>query len=202
MLALRARQQRNFLATLLLSQGTPMLLAGDEFGRTQRGNNNAYCQDNEISWFDWEGIDAAGHELRAFTQRLLALRREQPVLRRPRFLTGQPHGAGQPPDVSWHAPDGKPMSQAQWEDGHTRSFAVLLDGRSPSSAVSGAGTDASLLLVFNAWEEGVAFTLPAAPGRPWRLVLDTADPSLTGDRDTSAYTATARSMLVFASAPA
>jgi isoamylase len=191
------------LATLLLSQGTPMVLAGDEFGRTQQGNNNAYCQDNEISWIDWEGIDDAGHGLRGFTRRLLAMRRDHPVLRRSRFLTGEPHGEGGYPDVTWLAPDGQPMSEVQWNDAHTRSFAVMLDGRSPNSAVSGDCSYSSLLLVFNAWEDGVTFTLPAPPGRASQLALDTADPEIeiAGEHDAHAYTASARSLLVFVSAP-
>ncbi|WP_077000919.1 glycogen debranching protein GlgX [Variovorax sp. KK3] len=202
-LASRSRQQRNLLATLLLSQGTPMLLAGDEFGRTQQGNNNAYCQDNEISWVDWAGIGEPGQSLRDFTRHVLELRRDLQVLRRPRFLTGAAsEDGGTPADVTWLAPDGQPMTAEQWDDAHTRSFAVLLDGRSPSSTVSGAGRDASVLLAFNAWEEGVSFTLPEAPGQPWQLALDTTDPALRGDGEVSEYTATARSMLVFVSMPA
>ncbi|GAA4356585.1 glycogen debranching protein GlgX [Variovorax defluvii] len=200
-LALRSRQQRNMLATLLLSQGTPMLLAGDEFGRTQQGNNNAYCQDNEISWIDWAGIDDAGHQLRAFTRRLLALRREQPVLRRMRFLTGQAQGEGGHPDVRWLAPDGQAMADAHWNDAHTRAFAVMLDGRSPRSAISGEGHDASLLLLFNGWEDEVRFTLPDAPAGGWRLVLDTADPAIEGEQDVREHTAIGRSLQVLVSQP-
>ena len=124
-LALRARQQRNFLATLLLSQGVPMLLGGDELGRTQGGNNNAWCQDNEISWFDWAAADG---ELLEFARRVIALRREHPVFRRTSFLTGNAGESGLP-DAWWFRPDGRRMTQRDWTSPETRTLGVFLNGR-------------------------------------------------------------------------
>jgi glycogen operon protein len=180
--ALRARQQRNLLATLLLSQGTPMLLAGDELGRTQQGNNNAYCQDNDISWLQWPAIDEDGRALEAFTRRLLELRRRYPVLRRTRFLTGEPTGDDAAVegvrDVIWLSCDGSEMDAARWDDPNTRCLGMLLDGRAPSSAVPRPAHDASVLLVFNAWHEPVSFSVPEHPeeGRPWLRLMDTTEP--------------------------
>src|SRR5947208_1423309 len=123
--ALRRRQQRNFLATMLLSQGVPMLLGGDELGRTQHGNNNAWCQDNELSWFDWEHADA---ELAEFVRRLIALRRRHPVFRRTSFLSGQAGESGLP-DAWWFRPDGRKMTQRDWTNPETRALGVFLNGR-------------------------------------------------------------------------
>ncbi|MDM0044163.1 glycogen debranching protein GlgX [Variovorax dokdonensis] len=202
-LALRARQRRNLLGTLLLAQGTPMLLGGDEFGRTQNGNNNAYCQDNEISWFDWEAIDAAGRAQIAFVQRLLQLRDALPVLRRNRFATGQLDEELSVKDLCWLAPDGSEMGPEQWNDPRTRSFGMLLDGRARATAIARHGADHSVLLVFNAWEDAVDFTLvaPSTPGA-WVLELDTAQDALApgGRFDTgTTYTVTGRSLLLFRS---
>jgi isoamylase len=184
-LELRARQQRNLLATLLLAQGTPMLLAGDEFGRTQQGNNNAYCQDNDISWLQWEAIDARGKALNAFVQKLTTLRAELGVLRRGRFLTGAWHEELKVKDVTWHAPDGQEMQASHWEDGSTLCFGMLLCGRAPSSHLERPGTDATVLILFNAWHEGIDFTLPPGPdGASWTRQLDTAEPA--GDAATVA----------------
>ncbi|MFL9670670.1 glycogen debranching protein GlgX [Variovorax sp. AB1(2024)] len=203
-LALRARQQRNQLATLFLSQGTPMLLAGDEFGRTQKGNNNAYCQDDDISWVDWEaaGTDAA-RALRGFTQKLLALRRQTPVLRRNRFLTGATFGGESgAKDAAWFAPDGNEMTPAHWEDTQTRSFALLLDGRAPVSAVDRPAHDTSALVIFNGWQDAVPFKLPPAPGEPWTLAMETNNDANGASNETfEEYLATGRSVLVFLSAP-
>ncbi len=176
-LALRARQQRNMLATLLLSQGTPMLLAGDEIGRTQQGNNNAYCQDNDISWVQWSAIDDAGGALEAFTRRLLQLRGRYPVLRRKRFLTGD-LVSEEVRDVVWLSCDGAEMDAGRWDDPNTRCLGMLLDGRAPSSAVPRPADDASVLLLFNAWHEPIHFSLPAHPdeGSQWLRLLDTAEP--------------------------
>ena len=175
-LAVRARQQRNLLATLLLSQGTPMLLAGDEFGRTQQGNNNAYCQDDEISWVDWNGIDDAGRSLIDFTKRLTALRHALPALRRNRFLTGEADPLlGNVKDVTWLAPSGEEMTAELWSDIGSRSFGMLLDGRAKVSSIPRPGTDASVLLMFNSWHEGVEFVLPpAVEGSVWTRLFDTA----------------------------
>ena len=173
--ALRARQQRNLLATLLCSQGTPMILAGDEFGRTQQGNNNAYCQDSEISWVDWEGIDERGQALLRFTKGLLKLRNELPVLRRNRFMTGVLHEDLGYRDVTWFAASGDEMTAEQWDDPNTRSVGMLLDGRARVSSIPRPGTDASVLLLFNAWHEEIGFVLPPTPHEGgWSPLFDTA----------------------------
>jgi isoamylase len=175
---LRARQVRNFLVTLFCSQGVPMLLAGDELGRTQRGNNNAYCQDNDISYVDWE---AAGKHagLLDFTCDLIALRREHPVFRRRRFFSGELGGRR---DISWLTPAGTEMTEADWRASYARSLGVLLNGE----AITEPGprgetiTDQSFLLLFNANDQPVTFTLPGAEVAPgWDLVVDTgaADPA-------------------------
>ena len=180
----RERQRRNFMATLLLSQGTPMILAGDEMGRTQGGNNNAYCQDNEISWIDWEGVSGADHELLAFTQRLIALRRAHPVFRRPRFLHGKdtcPDGA---PDIAWFDAMGQAPRAETWG---TRRIALMLNGRAGGyvTATGKPADDAVFLLLFNAEGDAVTFRLPGVSGVPgWRRVLDTAAPGLRNDSRT------------------
>ncbi len=200
-LALRARQLRNLLATLILAQGTPMLLAGDEFGRSQQGNNNAYCQDTEISWVDWDTIDERGAALNDFAKRLLRLRRDLPVLRRNRFLTGMPYEDSGAKDVTWLKPDGHEMDAASWDDPLTRSFAVMLDGRAPASAVQRPADDLSVVIVFNAWHEAIPFQLPESDEGGWRLLADTANDEAADkapDRFTE-YTASGRSLLVFAS---
>jgi glycogen operon protein len=171
---LRARQQRNVLATLFLSQGVPMLLGGDEIGRTQGGNNNAYCQDNEISWFDW---DAADRDLLEFTRRLIAFRREHPVFRRRRWFKGEAHGPASLPDIGWFKPDGLEMSEQDWSEWFAKSFMVFLNGSALRSRDERGRSirDDSFLLVFNAHTDAVTFTLPgAAWGAAWTVVLDTA----------------------------
>ncbi len=169
--ALRARQQRNFLTTLLLSQGIPMVCGGDEIGRTQRGNNNAYCQDNELSWYDW---DAVNEGLLEFTRRLIALRREHPVFRRWKWFQGRPlHGAGVE-DVGWYRPDGKEMTEAEWNAGHARSLLVCLSGRLKSLDARGEPVvDDDFCVLFNAAEQGVEFIQPPALPSGWVKVLDT-----------------------------
>ncbi|MGJ7519326.1 glycogen debranching protein GlgX [Variovorax sp. LT1P1] len=204
-LELRARQQRNMLATLMLSQGTPMLLAGDEFARTQQGNNNAYCQDSDISWFDWEAASApAGRSLTTFTQQLTHLRHTLPVLRRNRFLTGQFSETAQVKDSTWLAPDGNEMDEAHWTDTQTRCFGLLLEGTAPASSLPRAAHDDSVLLVFNAWEGAIDFVLPPrADGKVWTRVIDTAlDPQEDVDfQPGHGYTVTGRSLLMFTSKP-
>ena len=174
--ALRARQMRNMMATLLFSQGTPMILAGDEFARTQDGNNNAYCQDNDISWVHWDH-DPAARGLLDFTRRLVALRRQHPVLARKRFLTGEYDDTEVGVrDVMWLNANGAEMRPGDWGDVNIRCFAMLLDGRSRPTAVARPGTDATLLLVFNGHHDRVEFTLPVcAHGAQWQLLLDTGD---------------------------
>jgi isoamylase len=171
-LRLRARQTRNFLATLLLSQGTPMLVAGDEFGRTQYGNNNAYCQDNEISWLDWEAA-AKGAPLHRFVQQLTALRAKYPILRRRRFLTGYYDEEYGIRDLTWINAAGQEMQQSDW-DGGAKCFGMLMDGRSQAQGLRERGTDTTLLAVFNSHHEPLDFTLPPCNGiRAWSLLVDT-----------------------------
>jgi glycogen operon protein len=177
--SLRARQQRNFLATLFLSQGVPMLQAGDELGRTQGGNNNAYCQDNEISWIDWENSD---HELMLFTGKLLAFRRAHPAFRRRRWFQDRPLHGQDVRDVVWFTPNGTDMSDHDWSVGFAKSFMVYLNGKAiPSRGQRGeAIVDDSFLLCFNAHYEPLPFAAPdAAFGARWRRVIDTADPYVT-----------------------
>jgi len=173
--ALRARQQRNFLATLLLSQGVPMLLAGDEMGRTQQGNNNAYCQDNEVSWVDWT-LDAERASLLGFVRRLIQLRREHPAFRRRDFFQGRPLHGGGVKDILWLLPDGAEMGDHEWEREHARCLAVYLagDGLNEVDRRGRSMRDDDFLMLFNAHHEEIAFVLPALPGEPWRCVIDTA----------------------------
>ncbi|HEY5100445.1 MAG TPA: glycogen debranching protein GlgX [Gaiellaceae bacterium] len=178
--AVRARQQRNFVATLLLSQGIPMLLGGDEIGRTQHGNNNAWCQDNEISWFDWEHADA---ELLAFVRDLIRLRRDHPVFRRETFLSGtETRGSGLP-DVWWFRPDGRRMTQRDWQEEPGRTLGVFLNGDEiPSRTAHGEEiVDDSFLLLFNSHFDSVTFTLPTRRfGARWEVALATGDAAPEG----------------------
>jgi isoamylase len=182
-LALRARQERNMLATLLLSQGVPMLLGGDELSRTQGGNNNAYCQDNEISWFDWEDAD---NVLLAWTQWLVTFRHNHPIFRRRRWFQGRKiRGV---PDIGWFSPDGTEMSEDDWEAGFAKSLGVFLNGASiPSADVRGeAVDDDSFIVLFNAHHEPLDFTIPGGYGKAWSIVLDTNEPlppSINPDAD-------------------
>jgi glycogen operon protein len=174
---LRRRQQRNFLATLLLSQGVPMLLGGDELARTQGGNNNAWCQDNEISWFDWE-LDEPRMQLLEWTKRLIALRKRHPVFRRTRFLEGR-NGTSELPDVWWFRPDGRRMTIRDWENPGSRSLGVFLNGQGLTDVTPWGEPeqDESFLLMFNANFEPVSFRVPARRfGARWELELSTAEP--------------------------
>ena len=176
--ALRAQQQRNFLVTLLLSQGVPMISHGDELGRTQQGNNNVYCQDNELSWIDWAQADT---ELTEFTRSVSALRAAHPVFRRRRFFSGRPvrqRGNDRLPDIAWFAPDGSEMGDDDWETGFAKSVAVYLNGQGiPDLDVRGQRvTDDSFVLCFNAHYEPIEFTLPPKEfGPAWTPVIYTAD---------------------------
>jgi len=178
---LRAQQRRNFLATLFLSQGVPMLLHGDETGRTQRGNNNGYCQDNDITWLDWMQVD---EQLLRFTTQVSQLRREHPVFRRRRFFDGRPvrRGAGAPlPDIAWFTPDSREMSEEDWEAGFGKSVAVFLNGEGiPDRNARGERVvDDSFIMIFNAHDGSIDFTLPPPEwGAKWEIVLDTATPQL------------------------
>ncbi|SIO58800.1 glycogen debranching protein GlgX [Paraburkholderia phenazinium] len=198
----RERQKRNLLATLLLSQGTPMILAGDEFGRTQQGNNNAYCQDNEISWLDWEAIDDEGRALTEFVKNLTTLRHRLPVLRRGRFLTGEYNAELEVTDTRWLSPTGEDLSQEQWDDAAMRCFGLVIDGRAQASGIRRPASDATLLLVLNAHHDLVNFTLPDIPeGDKWTLLLDTNMPvrdELPAYSAGESYQVTGRSLLLFA----
>ena len=174
--ALRARQQRAMLATLLLSFGVPLLLGGDELGRTQQGNNNAYCQDNPITWFDWSQVDT---ELLAFTRRLLALRKAHPVFRRRRFLAGM-----EASELGWYTPGGTAMTAADWADPDARAVALYLDGADdPDRAEDGSPlVDDDFLVLVNGWWEPLEFTIPPTrDGQRWYGELDTFDPTATTD---------------------
>jgi isoamylase len=197
--ALRERQLRNFLATLLFSQGTPMMLAGDEFARTQQGNNNAYCQDNEISWVNWD-IDNKGNALIGFVQKLTALRRQYPILRRNRFLTGKYVKEVEAKDLSWINANGSEMTAEQWQDPVMACFGMLLDGKAQATGIRKSSKDATLLLVLNSHSDVVEFTLPQyAGGGHWSLLIDTNRPDApaTAFEAKQKYGVTARSLLLF-----
>ncbi|MNM53730.1 Glycogen debranching enzyme [compost metagenome] len=169
---------RNFFATLLLAQGTPMIVAGDEFSRTQHGNNNAYCQDSEIGWVNWQ-LDDEGAALLKFVKRLTKLRLAYPVLRRSRFLVGDYNEAIGVKDVTWLAPDGGEMSVEQWQDSQGRCLGMLMDGRAQVSGIQRPGADATLLLIVNAHHDALMFTLPQVPeGEYWNCLIDTDRPQL------------------------
>ncbi|MFE2541994.1 glycogen debranching protein GlgX [Actinacidiphila glaucinigra] len=180
-LALRERQMRNFIATLMLSQGVPMLAHGDEFGRTQQGNNNAYCQDNELAWVPWpkEG-DADTERLHDFTRQMVWLRRDHPVFRRRRFFHGRPvEGThDELSDIAWFTPEGEEMAQDDWQEAQANALVVFLNG----SAISEPGDrgerigDDSFLLMFNAWYEPLDFVVPVNHGKEWQVVVDTQRP--------------------------
>jgi glycogen operon protein len=171
-LALRGQRSRAMLCTLMLSFGVPLLLGGDEIGRTQGGNNNAYCQDNEISWVDWSSADSG---LLAFTRSLIALRRDHPVFRRHRYLTGV-----EAAELGWYTPDGKPMTQECWDDLSALALGVYLDGSdAPDLGPDGQpllGDD--FLVLVNGWWEAIDFTIPdVRAGVAWHVSIDTFDPA-------------------------
>jgi glycogen operon protein len=178
-----------------------MLLAGDEFGRTQRGNNNAYCQDNEISWLDWK-LAEGNQPLLRFVQKMTALRMRYPILRRNRFLTGAYDEELEVKDLTWINASGDEMRDEDWQDARMRCFGMLMDGRARPTGLRQRGTEATMLLVLNAHHDLVQFTLPACPGgEHWALALDTNVP----DSDDAAsfashskYGMTGRSLVLFA----
>ena len=187
--ALRARQQRNFLATLLLSQGVPMISHGDELGRTQQGNNNGFCQDNELTWIDWKNLDV---DLLAFTRYVSSLRHDHPVFRRRRFFDGLPvgrRGRKGLPDIAWLRPDGSQMTKQDWGSGFGLAVAVFLNGQGLADR-DGRGervVDDSFVLCFSAHHEHIQFMLPPASyGRNWQVVLDTMNPDV-GDEQVLRY---------------
>ncbi len=160
--ALRRRQAKNLMAILLLSQGVPMILAGDELLRTKRGNNNAYCQNNDLSWIDWRLADD-NRDMLEFTRGMIAFRKRHATLRRRRFLTGQPGRDGAPPDITWH---GTQLHDPGWNDGNARALAFMLAGLEP--------TDPHLHVMLNMWDEALDFALPALDGRRWHPAVDTS----------------------------
>jgi glycogen operon protein len=198
-LVLRERQMRNMLATLLLSQGTPMLLAGDEFARTQNGNNNAYCQDNDTSWVDWN-LSTKHSGLVDFVRQLIELRRTYTILHRNVFLNGERVGRSIR-DVTWFHPRGYQMQQRHWHDRSIQCFGMLLDGRAPKSGLPERGKKATLLIVFNGSPNHANFTFPTASGtREWVRIFDTnqeAPQHATPFRPGSNYSMFSRSLALF-----
>ncbi len=204
-LELRARQRRNLLATMFLSQGTPMLLHGDELGRTQQGNNNVYCQDNELSWVDWSSVD---EELVEFTAALAALRRDHPVFRRRRFFAGRAPGirhsrrGDELRDIAWFTPAGEEMTDEDWEADFGRCITVFLngDGMADRDARGARVTDDSFMLCFNAHQKDMEVTVPNAYGPEWTVVLDTTTGDVGDGEHTvkadETITVTARSLVV------
>ena len=186
--ALRDRQRRNFLTTLFLSQGVPMLLGGDEIGRTQDGNNNAFCQDNELSWFDWT-LDEGKRGLLEFTRSLISFRAAHPTFRRRAFFTGgSPRGSGLP-DIWWFRPDGRKMTQRDWGRGEARAIGVFLNGEEiPTHSPRGEEVrDDSYFVLFNGHFEPITFELPTRRfGLRWEVVLSTADDSFGDGGETVA----------------
>ena len=179
-----------------------MILAGDEFGRTQGGNNNAYCQDNETSWLNWEGVSEEGRALMIFARKLIVLRDTLPMLRRGRFLTGQWNQTLGVKDVTWVNAAGREMKPEEWHDGNMRCFGMLMDGRAQATGIIRPASDATLLLVVNAHHEVVVFTLPELAGaNRWYCLLDTNDPhsgELPDFTSHDRYEVTGRSLLLFA----
>ena len=202
-IALRERQKRNFLATLLLSQGVPMLLGGDEMGRTQGGNNNAYCQDNEISWFNWD-LDENARSLIEFTSRLAQLRREHPALRRRNFFQGRPIYGSEIHDISWFRPDGEAMADEEWTNAWSRTVGMRLGGEALGELDAEGNTieDENFLILFNAHAESVEFKLPVrGAGAGWRPLIDTNRPEHGMEEESidggGAYVLAARSVALF-----
>ena len=174
--AMRSRQQRNFLTTLILSIGVPMICGGDEIGRSQRGNNNAYCQDNEISWFDWEKMD---EELYAFASRMIHFRHDHAVFQRRRWFVGRALVGAEASDIGWFKPDGQPMSEEDWRTGFARTLGLFLNGKAiPTPDSHGEPVvDDSFYILFNAHYEAMDFKLPTFPwGDHWVKVVDTNHP--------------------------
>lgn len=198
-IALRNKQKRNFIATLFLSQGIPMLVAGDEFGRTQKGNNNAYCQDNEISWVDWKNMD---DDLLTFTQKVIGLRKSHPVFCRRRWFQGMAVTGRGLEDIAWFLPEGSEMTDDHWQHDFAKSLGVYLNGKGihTAHADGSAVVDDSFYLIFNAHHEPLDFKLPPSKyGKKWEMVLNTAtgeDPSATFDPE-AIVKADARSLLLF-----
>ncbi len=178
--ALRDRQKRNLVATLLLSLGVPMLLAGDEIGRTQRGNNNAYCQDNEVFWFDWENIRPADEDLAWFVRYLIRLRRRHRVFSRPRFLRGEVLSEAGVKDITWITPSGREASAEDWKNPVALSLGFVLSGAAGEFFTPGGqrDIDESFLVMMNAYHEDLDFRFPIlASPMSWEVLVDTAEPT-------------------------
>jgi glycogen operon protein len=199
--SLRQRQMRNLLATLLLSQGTPMILAGDEFGRSQGGNNNSYAQDNDISWMHWQDIAQDDQALVGFVRKLIKLRHALPVLRRSRFFTAEYNAELDVKDITWLSPDGNELKPEQWSDTRAHTLGMILDGRAQATGIKKRGSDATLLLVLNAYHDSVRFTLPeVTDGQEWLLLIDTNQSDrheLAAFKPRDEYEVTGRSLLLF-----
>ncbi|MDX3931849.1 MAG: glycogen debranching protein GlgX [Stenotrophomonas sp.] len=197
---LRERQMKNLLATLLLAQGTPMLLAGDERAQTQGGNNNTYCQDNETAWIDWQRDPSEGR-LAEFVRELTALRRRYPILTRGRYLNGRYSEEAGVKDLTWLNPSGAEMQEADWSDAGARSVGLVLEGKAQHSGVREHANDATLLILINAWHEGVSFKLPDDEQTPlhWKLMVST-DEALDREsvpKGSTEFLAPPRSVTVF-----
>ncbi|MFO1389137.1 glycogen debranching protein GlgX [Cellvibrio sp.] len=198
--ALRLRQMRNLLSTLILSQGTPMLVSGDEFGHSQQGNNNVYCQDNEISWLDWRW-DQEAKALVEFTRKLIRIRHKYPILRRGRFLVGNYNEELGVKDVSWIHPSGEEMNGDHWSQADRNCLGLVMDGRAQPTGIHRRGSDATLLLILNAQQDTVDFKLPqVAQGSGWLKILDTTDddhPTQTAFQFGHSFVVKDRSILLF-----
>jgi glycogen operon protein len=196
----RQRQMRNMLCTLLFSQGTPMMLSGDEFAHTQAGNNNVYCQDNELSWINWDLKDS-GKKMLEFTRRIVSLRQAYPMLRRGRFLVGEYNEELGVKDVTWLSPDGSEMQDDQWHDENRACLGMLLDGRAQPTGIHRSGADVTLLLIFNAHPDPVNFVLPEVyQGKDWICLIDTNKPEQHGTAHYPfghSFVVTDRSLLLF-----
>ena len=188
------------LATLLISRGTPMILAGDEFGRTQDVNNNAYCQDSEISWLNWN-IEGKGENLIRFVSRLAALRRRLPILHRSRWLTAEYNDELGVKDATWFTPDAEEMETGNWSDSNAKSIGLVLDGRAQPTGIRRRGQDATLFLIMNSHYDIVQFRLPeVVGGGGWRCLIDTNQTEIDEAKHFefgAVYDVTGRSLILF-----
>jgi glycogen operon protein len=195
--SVRAQRERNMLATLLLARGVPMLTAGDEFSRTQGGNNNPYNQDNDISHIDWDNISEHGKENQAFVKKLLKLRKKHPIIGSDKYLTGQKMGEMKEPDVKWLRPDGQELDVNDWQNHGARAFSYVLNGEAAEYAPhkktndtdgtkksnGSKGADDDFLVIVNAHEGNIAWKLPPAPaGGKWEMAISTAKPNIEKDK--------------------
>lgn len=205
---IRERQKRNFMATLMLSQGTPMILAGDEIGNSQKGNNNAYCQDNPKGWINWSNMDRNAEILLAFTRKLSALRKKYPVLNSPAPLNGNHYDNNGIRDITWYTPAGEEKREEHWRDPNARTIGVIFNGAALPLGHRQDVSDDKLLLIFNAHSGKVPFKLPQLPGhKGWMRILDTAAPDIEEGVDlqlyqpASHYDVIGKSLLVFKAEP-